>query len=55
MLVVSILGTCLSFLLVPVLGPVVMSIIGFIEGVIYLTKSDDEFYHRYAIQKVAWF
>lgn len=31
------------------------SLIGFVEGIIYLTKSDDEFVHIYQIGKKGWF
>ena len=31
------------------------SIIGLIEGIIYLTKSDEEFIQIYQIEKKAWF
>jgi TM2 domain-containing membrane protein YozV len=31
------------------------SIVGLIEGIIYLTKSDDEFYETYQINKRGWF
>ncbi len=31
------------------------SIIGFIEGIIYLTKSDEEFYQTYQVGKKGWF
>ncbi|MCL9809619.1 TM2 domain-containing protein [Flavobacterium luminosum] len=31
------------------------SMIGFIEGIIYLTKSDEEFYQTYQANKKAWF
>jgi TM2 domain-containing membrane protein YozV len=31
------------------------SIIGLIEGIIYLTKSDQEFYQTYMVEKKAWF
>ena len=31
------------------------SIIGLIEGIIYLTKSDAEFYQMYMVEKKAWF
>ncbi len=31
------------------------SIIGFIEGIIYLTKSDEEFIRIYQIGKKGWF
>jgi TM2 domain-containing membrane protein YozV len=33
----------------------VMSIIGIVEGIIYLTKSDAEFYQLYVVQKKQWF
>ncbi|MES2812203.1 MAG: TM2 domain-containing protein [Bacteroidota bacterium] len=31
------------------------SLIGFIEGIIYLTKSDEEFYQTYQVNKKGWF
>lgn len=31
------------------------SLIGFIEGIIYLTKSDGEFYQIYQVNKRGWF
>ena len=30
-------------------------IIGFVEGIIYLTKSDDDFYQTYQVGKKEWF
>lgn len=51
MLLVSLIGgvlTCGA-------AAVVMSIIGLVEGIIYLTKSDDEFYELYVVQKKEWF
>ena len=33
----------------------VSSIIGLIEGIIYLTKSDQEFYQTYQVGKKGWF
>lgn len=36
------------------LGPI-MSIIGLVEGIIYLTKSDDDFVATYADGKRGWF
>ncbi len=30
-------------------------IVGFIEGIIYLTKSDEEFYQTYQVGKKPWF
>ncbi|WP_313808356.1 TM2 domain-containing protein [Flavobacterium sp.] len=31
------------------------SLVGFIEGIIYLTKSDQEFYDTYQVNKRPWF
>lgn len=45
MLVVSL--TCIGY--------PVMTIIGIVEGIIYLTKSDEDFYQTYAIEKKGWF
>ena len=36
-------------------GGAVMGVIGLIEGIIYLTKTDEEFYQLYAIEKKGWF
>lgn len=33
----------------------IASIIGIIEGIIYLTRSDDEFYETYMLGKKEWF
>lgn len=30
-------------------------IIGFVEGILYLTKSDEEFVQTYLVEKRAWF
>ena len=49
----------LVMLLVSVLtcgiGSPVMGIIGLIEGIMYLTKSDDEFHNAYMASKKGWF
>lgn len=37
------------------LGPVAAMVIGVIEGIIYLTKTDEEFYQTYVVGKKAWF
>ena len=49
MLLVSLIG---SFLIFPI---VVMSIIGLVEGILYLTKSDEEFASIYVDNKKGWF
>jgi TM2 domain-containing membrane protein YozV len=36
-------------------GAIPMSIIGIVEGIIYLSKSDEEFYQRYIVEKRKWF
>ncbi len=52
-------GAGLTMLLVTLLtcgvGWLVMWPIGLIEGIIYLTKSDEEFYETYIVGKKAWF
>ena len=35
--------------------PFIVSTIGLIEGIIYLTKQDDEFEEEYVVQKKPWF
>ncbi len=37
------------------IGGAVISIIGLIEGIIYLTKTDEEFYQTYQINRKPWF
>jgi hypothetical protein len=32
-----------------------LGLFGIIEGIIYLTKSDDEFIKRYGIHRKSWF
>jgi TM2 domain-containing membrane protein YozV len=50
MLVISIVGFCFLFI-----GPLVIGIIAFIEGIIYLTKDDAEFDATYGHGDKAWF
>lgn len=49
----------LIMLLVTVLtcgvGGIVMGIIGLIEGIIYLTKTDEQFHQEYVVNKKPWF
>jgi TM2 domain-containing membrane protein YozV len=45
----------LSTVLTCGIGSMVTSIIGIVEGIIYLTKSDDEFYNTYMANKKGWF
>jgi TM2 domain-containing membrane protein YozV len=36
-------------------GGIVMHAIGLVEGIIYLTKSDEDFYQTYIVEKKGWF
>jgi TM2 domain-containing membrane protein YozV len=36
-------------------GGVVMNVIGIIEGIIYLTRSEEQFYWEYVVGKKSWF
>jgi predicted Zn finger-like uncharacterized protein len=51
MLLVSLLGGVVTC----GVATLVMSIIGLIEGIIYLTKTDEEFYRLYYVEKKEWF
>ena len=52
-------GPGLILLLVTMLscgvGAAVTSVIGLVEGIIYLTKSDAEFYQTYTVERREWF
>jgi len=37
------------------IGAAPMGVIGLVEGIIYLTKSDEEFYQIYGVEKKGWF
>jgi len=37
------------------IGAIPMSAIGLIEGIIYLSKSDEDFYDTYIVGKKGWF
>ena len=56
MLVVWLVGLITGMgLIIPLLASAAMGVIGLIEGIIYLTKSDEDFFQTYAIQKKEWF
>lgn len=50
MLLISILGS-----LIVGLGPIVMSVFGLVEGILYLTKTDEQFKAIYIDNKKGWF
>lgn len=37
------------------IGWIVMNVISIIEGIIYLTRSDEQFYRTYVLQRKEWF
>jgi len=52
---VFLLATVLSCVAVGMLFIWIPGMIGLIEGIIYLTKSDEEFYNTYQVGKKPWF
>jgi TM2 domain-containing membrane protein YozV len=46
------LAICWIFLFIP---NIILWVIGFVEGIIYLTKSDEEFEQQYVVEKKQWF
>lgn len=55
LLVATIVGYILMCVVVGAFIVVATGIIGLIEGIIYLTKSDQEFYETYVLNKKPWF
>ncbi len=55
LLVVSIIGFVLTCVGIGVFLVWATGLIGLIEGIIYLTKSDEEFYNTYQAGKKPWF
>ncbi len=49
--IIMLLVTLLTF----GVGAIVMHVIGIVEGIMYLTKSDEEFYETYGLGKKEWF
>ncbi len=52
---VSVVGYATLCLAIGAFILMITGIIGLIEGVIYLTKSDEEFYQTYQVNKKPWF
>lgn len=48
----GITGACL---IDPLIFPITMHVIGIIEGVIYLSRTEQNFYRLYAVEKQSWF
>ena len=55
MLAVTVGGGCLALFVIGLLFAWVPSLIGLIEGIIYLTKSDEDFHDTYVANKREWF
>ncbi|HEX8269314.1 MAG TPA: NINE protein [Flavobacterium sp.] len=54
-LIVSCIGIVTTCLIIGFIILGVMSVIVIVEGIIYLTKSDEEFYQMYQVEKKPWF
>ncbi len=55
MLVISVIGLALSCIGIGFFITWAVGIVGLIEGIIYLTKSDEDFYNTYQVGKRPWF
>lgn len=55
MLGVSVVGIILSCVGVGVFLTMGMSVVGLVEGIMYLTKSDEDFYNTYIKNQKTWF
>lgn len=51
----TLLGIATSCLVIGIFIYMATGVIGLIEGIIYLTKSDEEFYQTYQVNKKPWF
>jgi TM2 domain-containing membrane protein YozV len=55
LLAITLVGFVLTCIGVGVFIVWIAGLIGFIEGIIYLTKSDEDFYNTYQVGKKPWF
>ena len=55
LLVATIISLLTAIILIGVVGLLVIGVICLIEGILYLTKSDEEFHETYVANKKAWF
>jgi TM2 domain-containing membrane protein YozV len=55
MLCVSLAGLLFAWLIIPAFAPTVFGVIGLVEGIIYLTKTQQDFERTYVYAKKAWF
>lgn len=52
---ITVIGMILSCVGIGVFVVWITSLIGLVEGIVYLTKSDEEFYNTYQVGKKPWF
>ena len=52
---VTVVGWATACFMIGIVIVGVTSLIGIIEGIIYLTKTDEEFYNTYQLNKKSWF
>jgi len=57
LLAVSLVAWVLTFITCGIASPLIIipGVVGLIEGIIYLTKSDEDFVNTYVINKKPWF
>ena len=55
MLGITLLGILLAIVVIGIFMVMAMVTIAIIEGIIYLTKSDEEFHQTYVVNKKSWF
>ena len=55
LLIISVIGFVLTCIGIGVFLVWATGLIGLIEGIIYLTKSDEEFYNTYQVGRRPWF
>jgi TM2 domain-containing membrane protein YozV len=55
LLAISLVGIVLSCVGIGVFIVWITGLVGLVEGIIYLTKSDEEFYNTYQVGKKPWF
>ena len=55
LLVASILSFLTAIILIGLIGLLAIAIICLIEGILYLTKTDEEFHETYVVNRKSWF
>ena len=55
LLVASIISAVTVIILIGLVGLLVIGTICLVEGILYLTKSDEEFHETYVVNRKSWF